>query len=175
MEGAAVIEADSVRSITIWRKNQSPSELQAGGKVSGTPWFDLPSGGDAERLMPQLAASCPGLTIEMLEDLLTPDDQPEGVTYANGQIKLASTFAVEARRLEGKRERGKAMRSGVLVFQPVELLASDHWLLTCWHPIRTFVGAEKISEGAAGSPEEISKEVCEEWISLDHPGGVNAG
>ena len=125
--------------------------------------------------MPQLESVCPGLTEEMLEDLLTPDDQPEGVAYAEGTIKLASTFTVQARRLEQKRERGEATRSGVLIFQPVELLASKDWLLTCWHPTRTFAGAEKVSEGAPGSSEEIRKEVCREWASLERPGGGDLG
>jgi hypothetical protein len=111
----------------------------------------------------------------MLDDLLTPDDQPEGVTYADGRIKLASTFFVQARRLEQKRERGSAMRSGVLVFQPVELLASGDWLLTCWHPTRTFAGAEKVTEGPPGSSDQVREDVCEEWMSLDRPGGGDLG
>jgi hypothetical protein len=111
----------------------------------------------------------------MLDDLLTPDDRPEGATYSDGQIKLASTFTVEARRLEQKRERGRAMRSGVLVFQPVELLASKDWLLTCWHPTRTFAGAEKVAEGEPGTSDAIWKEISEEWMSLERPGGGDLG
>ena len=49
---------------------------------------------------------CAGLTIEMLEDLLTPDDEPEGVRYGDGSIRLASTFSVEALREDLKVERG---------------------------------------------------------------------
>jgi hypothetical protein len=125
--------------------------------------------------MPRLTKFCPGLKEEMLDDLLTPDDQPEGVVYADGQIKLASTFTVQARRLERKHERGKAMRSGVLVFQPVELLASQDWLLSCWHPTRTFAGAEKVSEGAPGTSEQVRNEVSQEWTALDRPGGGDLG
>jgi hypothetical protein len=172
-----VTEVDFVRSATIWRRGMPPRDMDADveGDAPGTPWLDLPSGGDARRLMPQLSHVCPGLTGKMLDDLLTPDDRPEGVTYDDGRIKLASTFSVEALRLEGKRERGEAMRSGVLVFQPVELLASDNWLLTCWHPTRTFVGAEKVSEGTPGSADEIRREVCQEWINRDSPGGGDLG
>jgi CorA-like Mg2+ transporter protein len=111
----------------------------------------------------------------MLDDLLTPDDRPEGATYSDGQIKLASTFAVQARRLEQKHERGKAMRSGVLVFQPVELLACREWLLTCWHPTRTFAGAEKISEGMPGATDAIQREISPEWMELDSPSGGDLG
>ena len=52
------------------------------------------------------------------------------------------------------------MLSGVLIFQPVEMLAAAGWLLTCWHPTRTFVGAEKVDEGGAGHCEQIRKDVC---------------
>jgi hypothetical protein len=172
-----VIEFDSVRHATLWREAVAPVGMDptSAGPISGTPWFDLVSGEDAEKLMPHLMEHCPGLTTEMLKDLLTPDDQPEGVSYDEGRIRLASTFAVEALRLEGKRERGEAMRSGVLVFQPVELLASDDWLLTCWHPTRTFVGAEKVSEGPPGSSLEIRREVCQERIASNAPKGGDLG
>jgi hypothetical protein len=111
----------------------------------------------------------------MLADLLTPDDQPEGVSYDDGRIKLASTFAVETRRVERKQERGTAIPSGVLIFQPVELLASEDWLLTCWHPTRTFAGAEKISEGAPGSAAPFRPDIEREWRGLDGPGAGDLG
>lgn len=164
-----------IRSATAWQAGIPPRTLGSGEDPSAFPWFDLVSGGSAEKLLPLLTDACPGLTQEMLEDLLTPDDKPEGLAYAGGRVRLASTFSVEARRLEGKRERGQAMRSGILVFQPVELLASEDWLLTCWHPTRTFAGAEKVSEGECGSSEQVRKEVSQEWVSLDRSGGGDLG
>jgi hypothetical protein len=168
-------ETQGIRSATTWGGQQPPSPISSQHGVSGIPWFDLASNARAAQILPQLTKFCPGLTEEMLDDLLTPDDQPEGLTYADGRIKLASTFAVGARRLEGKHERGRAMRSGVLVFQPVELLASRDWLLTCWHPTRTFAGAEKVAEGDPGNSAEIREQVSEEWTSLDQPGGGDLG
>jgi uncharacterized membrane protein len=102
--------------------------------------------------MEQLAPICLGVTEEMLEDLLTPDEQPEGRAYAKRRIRLASSFSVEPRRLQEKVARGRAQSSGVLIFHPVELLASDQWLLTCWHPTRTFSGAEEVEFAADGKP-----------------------
>jgi hypothetical protein len=167
-------EDTGIRSATYWQQGQAPTG--PGDEVpAAIPWFDLISNSNAEELLPQLSKPCPGLTGEMLDDLLTPDDRPEGVTYAGGRIKLASTFAVDARRLEQKRERGKAMRSGALLFQPVELLASDEWLLTCWHPIRTFAGAEKVAEGAPGPSDVVARDVVEEWGRLREPGGGDLG
>jgi CorA-like Mg2+ transporter protein len=171
------IDASALRSATVWEAGKHPGTPRVGNgrKVAGVPWFDLVSSTSAEQLFPSLAKDCQGLTEHMLDDLLTPDDRPEGATYSGSQIKLASTFTVEARRLEQKRERGSAMRSGVLVFQPVELLASKDWLLTCWHPTRTFAGAEKVAEGEPGTADTIRKEISEEWMSLEQPGGGDLG
>jgi hypothetical protein len=102
----------------------------------------------------------------MLDDLLSPDDEPEGTRYDSGRIRLASSFAVEARRFERKIERGRAQRSGVLIFGPVELLAGPGWLLTCWHPTRAFCGADQIEFPDAGLPAsglDLSEAVAKRW------------
>jgi hypothetical protein len=166
-----------IRTVSVWREGQAPLEASLShlGDIEGVPWIDLVSNGDAATLLPKLQGACPGLTLKMLEDLLTPDDGPEGVTYGEGEIKLASTFSVRAKRLERKRERGKAIGAGVLVFQPVELLACDEWLLTCWHRTRTFCGAEVVADGEPGSAADILSEVVLEWLSLERGGGGDLG
>jgi uncharacterized membrane protein len=100
----------------------------------------------------------------MLEDLLTPDDEPEGVTYGQGAIRLASTFSVEASRQDLKVERGTPQGIGLLRFQPVELLAGSDWLISCWHPRRTFRGPTKAGEEDPGSAEELFRGVADRWI-----------
>jgi hypothetical protein len=169
-------DAPGVRSATRWRPGKGPVPIGPGPVLAGEGCvcIDLVSGSDAAELWPLLGGRCPGLTQEMLADLLTPDDRPDGKVYDEGRIKLASTFGVTARRTEMKPERGKAMRSGVLVFQPVELLACREWLLTCWHPIRTFAGADKVSEGEPGSATAI-QEVADEWCSLENAGAGDLG
>jgi CorA-like Mg2+ transporter protein len=99
----------------------------------------------------------------MLEDLLTPDEEPEGDSYGNGQIRLASSFSVLAQRPDEKLERGTPQGIGVLVFQPVELLAASDWLITCWHPQRTFQGAGKIQDGPPGNPDALHHAVAARW------------
>jgi hypothetical protein len=99
----------------------------------------------------------------MLEDLLTPDEEPEGKRYANGSIRLASSFSVHPERPQGKPERGTAQGVGVLVFQPVELLAGDDWLISCWHPTRTFQGAQKVGEHPPRDSDELWRAVAERW------------
>jgi hypothetical protein len=119
--------------------------------------------------MEQLGDQCRGLELEMLEDLLAPDDVPEGQSYASGHIRLASSFSVEARRLEEKVERGRPQGAGLLIFRPVELLAGDRWLLTCWHPTQTFNGTEKIDFEADVSPTcaaDVLPSVAKCWESF---------
>jgi hypothetical protein len=99
----------------------------------------------------------------MLEDLVTPDDSPEGSSYGDGSIRLASTFSVEAARDETAVERGTPQGVGVLRFQPVEIVAAEGWLISCWHPTRTFEGAERIAEGPPGPAEEVFRGAVERW------------
>jgi hypothetical protein len=132
---------------------------------SSIRWFELVCGPDAtEEAFDLLAGRCPGLTQQMLEDLLTPDDAPAGISYADGTIRLASTFSIEAIRDDQKLERGTAQGIGALRFQPVELLAGERWLISCWHPRRMFQGAIKISEDQPGSADAIFRGVAERWL-----------
>jgi hypothetical protein len=64
------------------------------------------------------------------------------------------------------------MRSGsgagvdVLIFRPVELLASETWVLSCWHPTRTYSEAnlvEFVADGAAASRDAIRVAVAKRW------------
>ena len=128
-------------------------------------WIELqPSPELADDLLPALQPLCPGLTAAMLKDLLTPDIEPEGHHFNGGRIRLASTFSVEVREQSSDAKRGEAVGSGVLIFQPVELVAADKWLLTCWHPKRTFAGAESVRESEPGTSEEIRSDLIEQWM-----------
>jgi len=133
-------------------------------KADGFPWFELSCGpAETRQVFELLKGHCPGLTPEMLEDLLTPDDEPAGYTYAEGAIRLASSFSVVAQRPDKKVERGTAQSAGVLLFQPVELLAADGWLVSCWHPTRTFQGPEKTEEGPPGDAVAVHRAVSARW------------
>jgi len=101
--------------------------------------------------------------MRMLEDLLTPDDEPAGHSYANGEIRLASSFSVVAQRPDDGAGRGTPQGVGVLVFQPVELLAGSDWLITCWHPRRVFQGPTKLKEQPPGDAEAVHWAVGKRW------------
>jgi hypothetical protein len=156
-----------LRRASLWGPEGRPTacgldQVEAG---KGFPWFELVCGvGETSEVFAALRDRCPGLTDAMLEDLLTPDDLPDGKPYADGEILLASTFSVAAVRDEDEGvERGTPQGIGRLVFQPVELVAGDDWLISCWHPTRTFEGADKVGEGPAGDAEAIFRGAAERW------------
>lgn len=136
--------------MSLWCPDERPApcDLKQVGRQAGIPWFELVCDAtETDAVLADLTHHCPGLTAPMLEDLVTPDDSPEGSSYDDGSIRLASTFGVEARRQDVRVERGTPRGTGVLEFQPVEILAGETWLISCWHPTRTFRGADKIGEG----------------------------
>lgn len=45
----------------------------------------------------------------------------------------------------------------------MEIVAGDDWLISCWHPTRTFEGSERVAEGPAGSAEAVFRGVVEQW------------
>jgi hypothetical protein len=167
-----------LRRVSTWCPDERPGPcgFDKVGTARGFPWFELVcDAGETAPVLDLLGPHCPGLTVPMVEDLLTPDDSPEGVTYEDGAIRLASTFSVEARRAEGQAERGKPLGAGVLEFQPVEIVAGPDWLVSCWHPTRIFRGAEKIAEGPPGDAEEVFRGVRERWEHGRHGGAGDLG
>lgn len=158
-------EAPWLRRVSVWRPGSAPTvgSNDTGAEGPGFPWIELACG--AERcgdVFATLSSICPGLSAEMLADLLTPDEAPAGDSFDDGNIRLASTFAVEAIRRE-KTVRGQAVGAGVLRFQPVELLAGPSWLISCSHPRRTFQGAMQIDEEAPAMADEMFRGVSGQW------------
>jgi hypothetical protein len=156
-----------LRQMSLWSPGRGPRSCETADLRSdlGFPWIELACGpGSAAEVFEALGPHCAGLEPAMLKDLLTPDDEPRGVSYGDGGIRLASTFSVETSRNDLKVERGTPQGIGLLRFQPVELLAGPHWLISCWHPMRTFRGPNKIGEEAPGSTDEIFRGVVDRWL-----------
>jgi hypothetical protein len=166
---------DFLHQVSLWQPSKLPEQVGLDGVAGATgfPWFELACGSEnAATVHSLLADFCPGLTEQMLIDLLTPDEEPAGLLYGDGEIRLASSFGVEAWRPDAKLERGAAQGVGVLVFEPVELLARQDWLITCRHPSRTYRGAEPMSEGPADDGGEFFRAVATRWAQR---GPGNAG
>jgi CorA-like Mg2+ transporter protein len=157
-----------LRRVSVWRSGSPPRlcGLDEPVETDAFLWIELSCGAEMSRsVLSSLSPSCPGLTQEMLDDLLTPDEAPTGASFGETGIRLASTFSVEAIRQEEKRVRGSAEGTGVVRFQPVEILAGPSWLISCWHPRRTFQGADKIKEEPPGPAEEVFHGLSGRWQS----------
>jgi Mg2+ and Co2+ transporter CorA len=154
-----------IRRISLWEEGSPPREVSASELTGarGLRWFEIVCDAEeADTVLAALGEHCSGLTKPMLEDLLTPDEQPEGTRYRDG-VRLASSFSVVAWRPEEQVERGRPQGVGVLRFQPVELLAGRDWLITCWHPQRVFQGSKPIEEEPPGEADELFEGVADRW------------
>src|SRR4051812_14854645 len=107
---------DRVRRVSTWRWDGGSEVIQLSevSQPEGFCWFELTCGPEeTDGVLAAIGAHCPGLTEEMLSDLLTPDDQPEGASY-DGDIRLASSFSVAPWRPTEHAERGRPQGVGVL-------------------------------------------------------------
>lgn len=157
----------------MWQPGSAPRLCGLGELIpeGAFVWIELACGAHLiARVLDLLSPLCPELTAEMLTDLLTPDEAPAGASFVDGSIELASTFSVEAVRRQEKAIRGQPQGAGVLSFQPVEILAGPSWLISCWHPRRTFQGAMKIGEEPPGPADEVFHGVAGRWVG--GPGGT---
>jgi hypothetical protein len=168
-----------LRRMSVWRPGSAPTVcgLEDVREGLGFPWIELTCGvGRCDDVLEALLPICPGLTREMLDDLLTPDEAPTGVSFGDGSVMLASTFEVEAIRREEKAVRGEAQGTGVLRFQPVELLAGPSWLISCWHPRRTFQGAMPLGgEEGPDAADQVFRGVTGRWLSGSGAGPGDLG
>lgn len=157
-----------LESITLWTPGSAPRAAAEPRRPqqNDVVWFDAHPGADPHELLKLLAPHCPGVEYAMVEDLLQPDDEPCGASYAGGAIRLASAFSATAQRAEPEARRGEAQHAGVLLLDPVELLAGPDWLVTCWHPVRVFHGANELdSRPARGASSELLERVRNRWAA----------
>ncbi|MGN6276481.1 MAG: CorA family divalent cation transporter [Solirubrobacterales bacterium] len=156
-----------LRRVSVWGQDGTSQVVTLANlaEADGLRWFELTCGGEETgTVLKTIGRYCPGLSEPMLQDLLTPDERPEGAHY-DGGIQLASSFSVIAWRPERQSERGKPQGVGVLRFQPVELLAGDSWLITCWHPERIFQGSRrrKDEDQPPGDADDLFEAVVARW------------
>jgi hypothetical protein len=159
-------------SVTRWTPGRPPTpanlaEPEGGGEGEGhgVVWADL-HGDDPDpgELFTSLGPAMPGLERGMLADLLEPDHYPHGRRYDNGRVRLVSTFSVEPRDGIDHQHRGVFPGPGDLVVQPVEILAGDGWLVSCWHPRRVYRGIRVVAAEPAMPHDDLLGAVQTEWV-----------
>jgi CorA-like Mg2+ transporter protein len=146
-EPVAMTAPDSVR-FSAWPAGGAPRLVKPGDALGDGEilWCELLAGLNAGEASAALTSHCPGLTSEMLEELLTPDLLPEGHDYVGGSIRLASMCALRYEPAIA----AWAPDDTAIAIQPVELLASHTWLVTNWHEPRRVT-----SDGENASGVEI--------------------
>ena len=159
----------------VWVAGREPQalNLKAPPPSEGIRWFDVGPSADPEALFEQLRSFCDGLRLDMLAELLTPDDIPKNRRWHDGMVRLASSFGVyppEGREVGWG--RGIA-RPADAIYQAVELLAGGNWLITRWHESCLYSGSElRENRREAVAKDDLKKDVMKRWKVGD---GGNAG
>ncbi len=112
------------------------------------------------------------LTLEMVEDLLDPDELPEVKQFGEGgRLRKVSSFGVRLLEHEPDRDRG-------LVFEPIEFLAGDGWLVRHWQPPQTYPlrlaesnDTEEHRRDDRRMHEEVERAVVQRWLEKGHTAG----
>lgn len=137
---------------------------------SGIRWFDIADSGRVGRpeLERWLGPICNGdLTESMLDDVLSPDPRPKIKEHrTDPRVVCVSAFRVSARESDEGAEPDSTSKAGVLVFEPVEFLVGSDWLVTCWHDIEVYRGADRIREDPPTPPGELFAQVERRWPQL---------
>ena len=110
----------------------------------------------------------------MLDDLLTPDEIPESRSWHDGTVRLASSFAVYAPEARARGGFDPVFApSADAIYEAVELLAGEDWLITHWHDACHYRGADRIEGNLPPvSRQPLMNAVAKRWIAC---GGRNAG
>jgi Mg2+ and Co2+ transporter CorA len=141
--------AEALITARSWEPGLAPVvvDLSDASLDSGVLHLDVDFTADPRLVYDALRPICgPDLTLEMVEDLLAPDELPKVETMDDeGRIRAVSAFAATA----VKPSRDSRTKSGRLCFELVEFLANDHWLITCYHQAESYAGGG-VSQAVAG-------------------------
>lgn len=161
-------------SISDWHPHDATGEVQRDQPV--IRWIDIDAcdldlsdhesrDRAAELLLPALNAHCGGmLELDMVIDVLEVADRREGEHYSEGGIRSVSSFRACAERQTEEIDGRRRGVGGLLVFEPVELLANERWLITCWHRPQLFEGSTQLREvPPARSHDVLTAAVSSRW------------
>jgi hypothetical protein len=147
-------------SLSAWKPGEPARRLELDEQPAEDEilWCDLGSLSEPALALKALEPLCPGLEVEMLEELMTADRLPEDREWHDGEIKLASTCALAFERSQDDPLDG--VDDGFVIVQQVELLASESWLITSWH------GARRLSDvdNSMVAPDIVDRHECVESV-----------
>jgi hypothetical protein len=125
-------------------------------------WFDIDVLHiEAQDAFDSISPFCPGLTMDVFLELFRVDPQPSTRTFPDG-VRFVSAFSVAARESTAA-EGESSSKTGALVFQLVEVLTGDGWVVSAWHRSKSYEGGDRIGEGEPEGREEVRREVESQW------------
>jgi hypothetical protein len=155
---------------TEWHPGVGPSDVslldpEEVAKRRGVLWVDVDVlHTEPDAVFEMLSPSCPGLTRESVGHLFSVDPLPRVRAYGErGSTRFISAFGVIAEEGVQGGDDPDWSKAGALVFQLVELLSGDDWLITCWHRSRRYEGAEEIEELPPRLRTEVREHVEYHW------------
>jgi len=147
----------------LWRPGEAPKQVpldQAKTTTEGVLVLTIDANSDTDQeVLGQLQGICNGgLTLEMVSDLLAPDDLPEvKLLDPDGLIRKVSSFGVHSAAQDGGGDSG-------LVFEPVEFLAGQGWMVCHWQPCKAYrIGQRVPTDVAPLSRKHIEDAVATRW------------
>jgi hypothetical protein len=169
-----ILPIDDVIEVSEWRPAQPPerkSLFQGSATPDAVGWFHIDViHSEPDMIFEALEPLCPGLTLQMVMDLFTVDPRPHVHSYTDEpHLRMVSAFAVRADESEEGASDADTSKAGALIFQLVEMLAGDGWMITCWHRSKRYHGVEEIAEGPPHGRDEVQRGVERWWLQ----GGVS--
>ena len=156
-----------IRQASAWlpQHDPEPLPLQDLEDSDALRWVDI-YGGDLSNgeVLALLAPICRGgLTEKMVRDLITPQRFAAGGSYRDSNVVITSGFRI---RHLGSGTNGSEATNGngsPSVFEPVQMLVGDDWLLSCWLPARVFRGMDAPAPVADDSSSGLYLAVAKRW------------
>ncbi|GAB2969556.1 CorA family divalent cation transporter [Nocardioides montaniterrae] len=165
-------------TVTWWYPDGTVSSGAVATQEDALVWVDISAAsnalGRAAALLAQLEPLCPGLTLEVLTDLLVPDSIPGTEDYEGSTgttLRKVSTFSIESRSLQPAADRDDFERPGLIVLEPTELVSGEGWLLSCWHARTVYSGIDICGDEPSSGPHGTLRAVRGRWAS--HTGTPN--
>jgi hypothetical protein len=164
-----LLPIDDVLEVTEWRPGRPPERkalFDCAPATDAIRWFHIDVvHSEPDTMFGALSPICPGLTEQMVVDLFTVDPRPYVHSYTDEpRLRMVSAFSVSADESEEGASDAEASKAGALVFQLVEMLAGDGWMVTCWHRSKRYAGAEEIAEGQPEGREDVLRGVERWWM-----------
>ena len=151
----SILPATEVVDVTEWRPGEHSRpvrlfDLARPDPDRGVLWFNVDAlHAEADSVFELLEPVCEGLTEQMVVNLLQGDPRPRVQTLGDERpVRAVSAFSVSAEESESGGTDADSSKAGALVFQLVELLQGERWLITCWHRGKRYEGAEEVAETA---------------------------